>query len=282
MNRAKTIKIFLLDGEPTGTKTVELSNWNGKAYIIPRNKLQELDNDSESKQELESQCIYFLIGESEERKQFVYIGEAENFYKRLKQHNRDKDFWNTAICFFVKDENLTKAHIKYLEDKLTRKIKEANRVIVDNSSSPSTTRLPRSDQEEMTEFIENIEKILGSLGHTFTQDIRKRPVEFFICENKKKEVNAAGNLTNEGFVVYPVSKIAKNESPSISPGISKRRKQAIEDGILKETDDFYISTEEMLFSSPSYAAGFVLGRSANGWREWKTKSGTTLDELKRQ
>jgi len=35
---AKTIKIFLIDGEPNGLKTAELSNWVGQAIVIPRNK----------------------------------------------------------------------------------------------------------------------------------------------------------------------------------------------------------------------------------------------------
>jgi hypothetical protein len=36
---AKTIKLFLLDGDPTGVKKVQLSNWSGLALVIPRNKL---------------------------------------------------------------------------------------------------------------------------------------------------------------------------------------------------------------------------------------------------
>ena len=39
----------------------------------------------------------------------------------------------------------------------------------------------------------------------------------------------------------------------------------------------------MSFSSPGAAAWhFVLGASANGWTEWKDKSGRTLDELFRR
>ncbi len=34
-----------------------------------------------------------------------------------------------------------------------------------------------------------------------------------------------------------------------------------------------------IFSSPSTAAGIVMGRSANGLKEWKTKEGKTLKEI---
>ena len=37
-----------------------------------------------------------------------------------------------------------------------------------------------------------------------------------------------------------------------------------------------------VFASPSMAAMALMGRSANGWVEWKAASGRTLDELKRQ
>jgi hypothetical protein len=38
MKYGKTIKIFLIDGDPNGRMSCELSNWSGKAYKIPRIK----------------------------------------------------------------------------------------------------------------------------------------------------------------------------------------------------------------------------------------------------
>lgn len=43
-----------------------------------------------------------------------------------------------------------------------------------------------------------------------------------------------------------------------------------------------VFVEDYTFRTPSGAALAVLGRSANGWAAWKSKSGKTLDELKRQ
>lgn len=47
-------------------------------------------------------------------------------------------------------------------------------------------------------------------------------------------------------------------------------------------DNKHYLRKSMSFSSPSAAAYFVLGTSANGWTEWKDKSGRTLDELFRR
>lgn len=37
--------------------------------------------------------------------------------------------------------------------------------------------------------------------------------------------------------------------------------------------------EDILFNTPSGAASFVLGRSANGYIEWKNEEGQTLRQL---
>ncbi len=55
-----------------------------------------------------------------------------------------------------------------------------------------------------------------------------------------------------------------------------------EDGALHLNDGVLVFHEDHAFNSPSGAAGTVLGRSANGWREWANGQGRTLDELERQ
>ena len=50
----------------------------------------------------------------------------------------------------------------------------------------------------------------------------------------------------------------------------KRRKVNVIDGVLQE---------DVLFSSPSYAAMFVIGKSANGLTSWKGDDGHSLKEI---
>ena len=53
-------------------------------------------------------------------------------------------------------------------------------------------------------------------------------------------------------------------------------------GVLSAQNGVLVFTRDHLFSSPSMAAMAVMGRSANGWVEWKAANGKTLDEVKRQ
>ena len=109
-----TIKLFLAKGTPKGLRVAEISNWNGKALAAPRFEFAELV----ARDELQRSGVYLLVGtDPESGAPALYIGEAEAVGKRLKHHT-DKDFWSHAYVFVSKDENLTKAHVRYLEGRL--------------------------------------------------------------------------------------------------------------------------------------------------------------------
>jgi len=116
-----TIKLFLPRGDAKSLRTAEISNWTGKAVAAPRTELDELL----AREELEKAGIYILIGSDPlTNAARAYIGEAEVIRERLKQH-KTKEFWVSAIDFVSKDENLTKAHVRYLESRL---LTEANQI----------------------------------------------------------------------------------------------------------------------------------------------------------
>lgn len=278
MNKPKTIEIFLAEGRPTGLKAVELSNWTGKAYVIPRNSLDvALEND-----ELSSQAVYFLIGSGEDSRE-IYIGESETFKERVKHHHQTKDFWETAICFFAKDDNLNKAHVKYLESILTDAAKTAGRVELRSGKASNPAKLSASDEAFAQSFGENIKLILSSVGYTFlkapTEDETGKEKYDFSGEN----FDASGLPTSEGFVVFGGSEIRKRETDSYSDTASQQRKRLVEAGTLEGEDEKKFKlTKDTVFSSPSRAGTVVSGRRVNGWTSWKTESGKTLDEIERQ
>ena len=109
-----TIKLFLPRGDAKSLRTAEISNWTGKAIAAPRTEMDELL----LREELEKAGVYILTGADPlSGSPLAYIGEAEVIRDRLKQH-KTKEFWTSAIVFVSKDENLTKAHVRYLESRL--------------------------------------------------------------------------------------------------------------------------------------------------------------------
>ncbi len=271
----KTIKIFLIDGDPNGRMACELSNWTGKAYKIPRIKIK----DCSDRNDLNTTGIYLLFGKNEEGRDLVYIGEAENVLVRLNQHLSSKDFWKETIVFISKDENLNKAHIKYLENRLHDIGTKTNRYAIANGCIPTLSSISESDRSEMEEFIENIKLLVNTLGHKVFEGKREisiltKPKELLFI-NSTRGCNAIGEQTSEGFLVLKGSTIANSVTASISKSIRGFRTELINSNIIVD----YEFVEDYIFSSPSYAAAIVMGRSANGLTEWKTADGKILKSL---
>jgi hypothetical protein len=277
MKFGKTIKIFLIDGDPNGRMTCELSNWTGKAYKIPRIKVK----DCSDRPDLLNTGIYLLLGRDDEGYESVYIGEAESILKRLSQHLTQKDFWNEAIVFVSKDDNLNKAHIKYLENRLFDIAYNLKRYKVENNLIPTQSSISESDRAEMEEFLENIKLLVNTLGHKVFEEKRefkssfKTPQEIFGITGSRG-ANAHGEPTSEGFVVFRGSKIATSTVPSYPPYMQNFRDNLLNNGVVKPNGVDLEFVDDYVFNSASTAASVVMGRSANGLVEWKLPSGKTL------
>lgn len=278
MRFGKTIKIFLIDGDPNGRMSCELSNWSGKVYKIPRIKIK----DCTDRADLASTGVYLLFGKNEDGKDQVYIGEAEAILKRLNQQLTSKDFWHEAIVFISKDENLNKAHIKYLENRLHDIAKVANRYKVDNSIIPTQSSISESDRAEMEEFIENIKMLVNTLGHKVFEEKREfkpklKQATFFV--KGARGAKGQGEPTSEGFVVFKNSKAAGSTVPSMTQNFLTLRQNLINQGVLGDRGEFLEFLDDYIFSSPSTASSIVLGRNSNGLTEWKLNNGKTLKDF---
>lgn len=275
----KTIKLFLIDGEPNGRMSCELSNWTGKAFKIPRKQIKE----SVDREELQGTGVYILFGKGvTSGRDLAYIGEAEGIYKRLLQHLSVKDFWNDAIVFVSKDENLNKAHIKYIESRLYEIAQTVNRYDLENGNCPPRPKISESDQAEMEEFISNVELLVNTLGFRIFEELRKthqseeeKERSTFYIE-ATRGANASGQSTNEGFVVLKDSSIATSITNSFPKNWLRLRDELLNNGIVIEKDEKLVFSKDHLFTSPSAAAAIVMGRSANGLTEWKLKDGRIL------
>lgn len=281
MKFGKTIKLFLIDGDTNGRLTCELSNWTGKAYKIPRNSVK-LSSD---RPELQTTGVYMLINKNTDKGQ-IYIGEAEDIFKRLTQHLREKDFWNDAIIFISKDDNLNKAHIKYLENRLHEIADSAKRYEMINSQKPTQSSISESDQAEMEEFLANILILVSTLGYNAFKQIRQvDKLDNAVSEedlfyiSAVRGANGVGKTTSEGFVVFENSQVADPVTNSYPKTMQKLRDSLIADRLIYRDKDKMIMKKDYLFSSSSSAAMIIMGRSANGLTEWKLKSGKTLQDF---
>lgn len=288
----KSIRVFLADATVTGIRYAELVNWTGQAVACPRNRLGELSAWPEASKPGVYVLFEARLGDA---KPLAYIGESENVAERLTSHDRQKEFWNEVVIFTSKDENLTKAHIKFLESNLVTLVKQADRYILENGNTPPEAGLPRADRDAMAEFTENLRMVLGTLGYPILEPLLRAPVVSSEqadrpppAEQKRKpnvdftfRVNnlvAHGTPTDEGFVLRKGSQISRTNTDSATR-VVKFKEQLQADGRLSSEGDYLVLTEDVLVNSSSYAAVFVAGNSRSGPQSWITADGRSLKTI---
>lgn len=290
--RSKNINMFLMDGEVTGKIKCTLSNWTGVIYKIPRIQLGDL----KSRDEMKQSGIYFLFGRDEDKqKDVTYIGQAttrkngEGVLLRIQEHTRDThaDYFNDVIILTTQNNSFGPTEISYFENKFTQLAKEAGRYIVKNGNDPNPGNVTEEKESELDEIVENTLMIIGTLGYRVfipmtkkvSQDLTDNHSTYLYLKRKTKKSNkvieATYERTTEGFVVLEGSQVEIKDSPYLPASLKEMRQnliasRIIQDGVLKE---------KQLFSSPSYAAAFLLGMQTNGRTDWKNQDGRTLKEL---
>lgn len=283
--KAKSINLFLMDGEPTGRIKSTIANWTGVAYKLPRMSIEKCKD----RIDLSQSGVYFLLG-MEEEKGVVYIGQAgvrknnDGILCRLLEHKRnvDKSYWNEAIVLTTSNNSFGPTEISYLENRFYNLATEANRVEVKNNVEPTAGNITEEKECELEEFIESAKVLVGTLGYRFLEPlVAETPEEnvdgkilYLTRKSKKsgKEIKAMCRQTNEGFVVLKGSMIEIIDSESIPKWLEEKRKlmKVSSDGILQEN---------VAANSPSYAAGIVIGGHVNGPSTWKNIDGKTLRDI---
>ncbi|HHT00754.1 MAG TPA: GIY-YIG nuclease family protein [Thiomicrospira sp.] len=269
-----TIKLFLVHGSPNGLRIAELSNWSGKAIAAPRTEISALIK----REELSSPGFYLLTGvDPESGDRALYIGEAENVANRLKNH-ASKDFWNSATVFVSKDENLTKAHIRYLEGILIDKELNNGSSVLMNAVS-SGAKLPESDAAEMNVFLEKCLQLLPVLGvPEFSEKIDQISESKDLLYCKIKGLTASGKRTANGFIVFAGSQ-AVLEHRASAKVVRAKREMLMEKGSLEKSDNHLVFVKDVEFGSPSTAGSVVRGGSTNGLTSWKNSKGIQLKTI---
>lgn len=155
--KPKLIQTFLPDGSLEGIKVVELSESSIKAFISPRIKL----NDLKKRPEINQPSLYLLINSADNQ---LYIGESENFFHRIKNHDQSKDFWDLAIAIVSNTNSLEKSDVKYLESLAVEKAQATAAMEVLNKTVPTRNNVHEFKVHTLEKILEDTAMIAESLG----------------------------------------------------------------------------------------------------------------------
>jgi hypothetical protein len=200
---------------------------------------------------------------------------------RLRIHLRsgDKDFFTRLAVVVSSDDNLTKAHVRFIESKLIRLARQAGVASLSNGTDPDFQRLPEADRADMDFFVEQLTLVLPIVGF----DLFRRSVHTTASEGASNidddimfvfataGASATARETDDGFIVLAGSTARRTPTETFPAGYLALRDQLIASGKLTHgpASDLYTFTSDVIFTSPSAAASIVAARSASGPREWK-------------
>lgn len=274
--RGKSVNLFLMDGEPSGRTKCTMSNWTGIAYKIPRTALDKCKDMDILKQS----GVYFLFGTDKEDNPVVYIGQAgirkngKGLLLRVQETHSAIEYWTEVVMFTTTNNSFGPTEISYLENRFRNMAVEAKRYSVKNGNDPNPGNLTEEKECELEEFIDYVKIVMGTLGHkvfeSFVTATTDKEEILFATRNNAK---ASGKRVSDGFVVLKGSSITEKTTKSCPDYVVQLRNKSadkIMNGVL---------TEDILFSSPSGAAAFVCGGSANGNIAWKNAKGVTLKDI---
>lgn len=276
----RTLKLYLVDGLPSGVITAELGNWSGKVLVASRSVLPDLVKRAETDQT----GVYLLIGPdpASSTRTLVYVGESDVVRRRLISHDKDesKQFF-TRICVVVsKDENLTKAHGRYLESRILALIRGAARARAINGAEPEFRGLPEAEIADMEGFLSELEVLLPVLGFDLLRkgadaeasiDAGASTLPTFLLT--RGGATARAREAGGEFIVLADSTARVMEAKACPDGIRTLRRELLDDGALVVEADkkLYRFKRDVPFGSPSGAASAVYGGSTNGRKHWKVE-----------
>ncbi|MGD0103567.1 MAG: GIY-YIG nuclease family protein [Rhodopila sp.] len=282
--RGRTLKLYLVDGSPSGVITAELGVSSVRAIVASRTALPDLVR----REEANRTGIYLLTGPDPDlpTRQLVYVGEGDQVKTRLIAHDADeaKDFFTRAVFVVSKDENLTKAHGRYLESRLIAAIRHAGRAKLANGTEPPFKGLPEPEIADMERVLDEIEVLLPVLGF----DVLTPPSQksnavpsagtnsadanaispIFVADIKSAKARAAER--GGEFVVLAGSTALRRETPGIPQSVADRRKLLCDTGVLvpDKNPELYRFAQDASFGSPSGASGAIAGRADRGTETW--------------
>lgn len=301
--RGRTLKLYLADGTPSGVITAELGVSSVRAAVASRTALPELIR----REEAGRTGIYLLVGPDPDLpgRQLVYVGEGDQVKTRLAAHDADeaKEFFTRAVLIVSKDENLTKAHGRYLESRIIAAIRGAGRAKLVNGTEPPFKGLPEPEIADMERVLDEIQILLPVLGFdvlrpaghevgasTRAEAGERRGVgdladndDIFVF--KESGTDAKAREASDEFVVLAGSIAKFQEVPSCGEGLKRRRAELLADEVLEPSEDgkFFRFTADTAFDSPSGAAGVVYGGNVSGNRYWRhAASGQTYGDWRKR
>ena len=158
---ATTIYTYLHNDDLNGSRIVSVDDCMCKLYNIKRednNFLKDFNDD------LQNPALYILVNKDKRK---AYIGETDDFTKRIVQHLSKKDFWDEVMVFLASDgATLSKTEVQYLEFLAYNKASEMKSYdLSENTQTPKNPHMSviqKAKTDKFFNYVQFLAKFVGS------------------------------------------------------------------------------------------------------------------------
>lgn len=157
---ATTIYTYLHNDDLNGSRIVSMDDCMCKLYNIKRDDSEFLKDFNE---DLKKPALYILLNKDKRK---AYIGETDDFNKRIAQHIAKKDFWEEVMVFLgSNDDTLSKTEVQHLEYLAYNKAIDVKSYdLSENTQSPKQPHMnvmQRAKTEKFFKYVQFLAKFVG-------------------------------------------------------------------------------------------------------------------------
>lgn len=281
----KSLRVFVTGDSPRSLKKITEFNWSGHAFYGTREQLRQLAKRTES----ETTGLYFLLSDINSEMVQLYVGETENFLKRIKSHHQSKDWWTHFIVFQSEGSSLNKAHVRYLEYIFWDKANQSTQIQLMNDQNPKCPKLAEEDQADLKIFEDNILFILEAMNLSYFSNNKAFGLQDnanaseYVCKVPNSKYEAHMAKIDEIYILKAGSYLKRTPRDSFGrkkTGYFKKWQEITNSDIVEVVDeDVCRLVKDLEFNSPSAAGAMVRAGATNGLTSWKnSKTKLTLKE----
>lgn len=272
-------------------------DWSINVYSVERFILESKLTEEQQKK-LSQSGVYLLVNDN-----CVYVGQAENIFKRWNQHiNDEKKDWFDCAYAITDCRGFSATDLNALEYLLHSKAKEAGRFSVMNEKSTDNQMKDyQTDDNFYNTVFEHLNTLLNSIyrGHRVFDKINTEVLSEMNIDENGSSINdelqnkiftmkqdvCFGQLkkVKEGWLLLKGAQSRETDfENSVKTEASKKIIRYCIAYLDGKMDSNLKTTEDILFTSPSSPAAALLQRPSNGWTVWKDDDGRPLDSYRVQ
>lgn len=282
-----TVYTKLLDKTLDGARIIDMgSTKTCQCFVLPYDTIAKV-----GKEYLAGKyAFYILLGYPGIGGPCAYIGQTNDFVNRVADHKQKKHWWNTALVFVSKADEIFASETLYLEYLGWKEACEAHNYTIQNTKPIKEPGLSDDKKNDMELFFEEIKFLTEFYGCKIFEKRKSLLVEtgyyhYFYLEVKKRgiKVKVRYCLNDNSYYLMEGSYISAFDT-SCSKKAKEIRKNLIDNVELCKREGnlvkvIHLTRIPVASGLPSLPAEVITGTSMQGTTAFKDKDGKTFAEV---